>query len=52
MAPCVGEPGVCPPLCRWAELEDGTYSLADVERFNQTIWLMRDRYQRAMRNQR
>ena len=51
MAPCIGEPGICPPLCRWAELTDGTYTLADVERFNQTIWLMRTRYEQAMRNQ-
>jgi len=29
--------GVCPPLCTWAQLNDGTYSLADVERFNVTI---------------
>ena len=38
MAPCIGEPGICPPLCRWAELTDGTYTLADVERFNQTLF--------------
>ena len=37
MRPCVGIVGLCPPLCMWAQLTDGTYSLADVERFNQTI---------------
>lgn len=37
MRPCVGIAGLCPPLCTWAQLTDGTYSLADVERFNQTI---------------
>lgn len=37
MRPCVGIAGLCPPLCTWAQLIDGTYSLADVERFNQTI---------------
>ena len=37
MRPCVGIVGLCPPLCTWAQLTDGTYSLADVERFNQTI---------------
>lgn len=37
MRPCVGVSGVCPPLCTWAQLNDGTYSLEDVERFNQSI---------------
>jgi hypothetical protein len=37
MRPCVGIEGVCPPLCTWAQLNDGTYSLGDVERFNQAI---------------
>ena len=37
MRPCTGIVGLCPPLCTWAELNDGTYSLADVERFNQAI---------------
>ena len=22
---------MCPPLCRWAELQDGTYDLTDVQ---------------------
>ncbi|MGS1116024.1 hypothetical protein [Castellaniella sp. UC4442_H9] len=29
--------GICPPLCTWAQLSDGTYCLEDVERFNQAI---------------
>ncbi|ACG60371.1 hypothetical protein phiPLPE_49 [Iodobacter phage PhiPLPE] len=37
MRPCVGVGGACPPLCTWAQLEDGTYSLADVEMFNQAL---------------
>ena len=37
MRPCTGVEGVCPPLCKWHELHDGTYTLADVERFNITI---------------
>ena len=37
MQPCVGVVGACPPLCTWSQLEDGTYSIADVEMFNQTI---------------
>lgn len=37
MRPCVGADGICPPLCTWAQLTDGTYSLEDVERFNQAI---------------
>ncbi len=38
MRPCVGIPRLCPPLCTWSQLIDGTYSLADVERFNQALW--------------
>ena len=34
MKPCVGIDGLCPPLCRWVELTDGTYTLADVMRFH------------------
>ena len=37
MAPCVGIPQLCPPLCKYHELKDGTYTLADVERFHQTM---------------
>lgn len=37
MNPCVGIPELCPPLCSWRELTDGTYTLADVEMFNQTL---------------
>ena len=48
MRPCVGISGICPPLCTWAQLEDGTYSLADVERFNQAITEMVDTHNRAV----
>ena len=37
MTPCVGVEGVCPPLCTWAELKNGTYSLYDVEMFHAAI---------------
>lgn len=37
MRPCVGIDGLCPPLCKYSDLLDGTYTLADVERFNVTI---------------
>jgi hypothetical protein len=30
-------PEVCPPLCSWKDLTDGTFTIADVEMFNQTI---------------
>jgi hypothetical protein len=50
MRPCTGVNGICPPLCTWAELNDGTYSLEDVERFNQTITQMVDDYKSAMAN--
>ena len=37
MRPCVGVPNLLPPLCKYSDLRDGTYTLADVEMFNQTI---------------
>lgn len=37
MRPCVGIPDVCPPLCTMAQINDGTYSLADIEVMNQAI---------------
>lgn len=42
MRPCVGVTDsrggvVCPPLCKYHELQDGTYTLADVERFHQAM---------------
>lgn len=37
MRPCVGIDGLCPPLCRYSDLQDGTYNIADVERFNVTM---------------
>lgn len=42
MRPCVGvidSTGcvICPPLCKYHELQDGTYTLADVERFHIAI---------------
>ena len=37
MTPCIGIEGVCPPLCKWSDLHDGTYSLYDVEIFHATI---------------
>ena len=37
MRPCVGLPGLVPPLAKWSDVMDGTYSLADFEMFNQTL---------------
>lgn len=39
MRPCTGVIAsdgkvICPPLCEYHQLKDGTYSLADVERFH------------------
>ena len=34
MQPCVGVEGVCPPLCTYKELKDGTYTLEDVMEFH------------------
>ncbi len=45
MRPCTGVDGVIPPLCNWQQLNDGTYSLADVELFNTTI---REEYEAAI----
>jgi len=47
MRPCVGIVGVCPPLCTWAQLEDGTHSIANVERFNQAMDELWDQYEAA-----
>ena len=33
----MGIPDVCPPLCTKKEIDDGTYTLADVEEMNQTM---------------
>nr|DAT51666.1 MAG TPA: hypothetical protein [Caudoviricetes sp.] len=38
MRPCAGVEEVCPALCSWKDLTDGTYSITDVERFNQTLF--------------
>lgn len=46
----MGVPNVCPPLCTWAQLKDGTYSMGDVERFNQTIMEMVDHALEAVQN--
>lgn len=37
MRPCVGIDGVCPPLCTMQDIDNGTYTLADIEMMNQTI---------------
>ena len=37
MMVCVGIDGLCPPLCKWSDLSDGTYNLCDVERFTQAM---------------
>jgi len=39
---CTGVEGVCPPLAKWSDLMDGTYTICDVERFNQAIQEMVD----------
>jgi hypothetical protein len=48
MRPCVGIVDVCPPLCKWSDLHDGTYNLADVERFNAVMDEMLDSKIQAM----
>lgn len=48
MRPCTGINGICPPLCTWSQLQDGTYDLADVETFNQAITQMLDEHNKAV----
>ncbi|WP_174233111.1 hypothetical protein [Neopusillimonas maritima] len=50
MRPCVGVNGICPPLCTRAQLTDGTYSLEDVEMFNQAIEELVRAHKEAMNN--
>lgn len=50
MRPCVGVSGICPPLCTWVQLADGTYSLEDVERFSQAIDEMVRSHNEAVRS--
>ncbi|UTC26025.1 tetracycline resistance leader peptide [Phage vB_KsaM-C1] len=45
MRPCVGLNGLCPPLCTWSQLRDGSVTLADVERFNQALTEMHDNWE-------
>jgi hypothetical protein len=49
MRPCVGIVGICPPLCTWSKLADGTLSITDVERFNQAMDELWDQYE-AVKN--
>ena len=37
MRPCVGIPGLCPPLCQWKDIADGTYDLAWVKMANSAM---------------
>jgi|GEM_PF-7075943 len=37
MRVCAGIPNVCPPLCTWEQTRDGTYTLADIQRFHYTL---------------
>jgi hypothetical protein len=37
MRPCIGIVGHCPPLCTMMQLEDGTYTLANVKEFHNTL---------------
>ncbi len=35
--PCVGIEGACPPLARWSDMLDGTYSLEDVKQMHSVM---------------
>lgn len=51
MTPCVGVEGVCPPLCKLHELQDGTYSLYDLEVMHATIDELIEIKQKALSKQ-
>ena len=42
MRPTVGIEGVCPPMCTMKEINDGTYTITDIEIFNQAMEEMLD----------
>lgn len=48
--PCTGVNGLLPPLAKWSDLNDGTYSLGDVERMNQVINQSVEKYNIAKAN--
>lgn len=50
MRPCIGIVGVQPPFCTLKETRDGTYSLADMLRFNLILDDIEAETKKAMRN--
>ncbi|WPJ52946.1 hypothetical protein RCIP0055_00030 [Klebsiella phage RCIP0055] len=52
MRVCTGIEGVCPPLCTWAQLKDGTISLAEVEQFHFAMDELQGKYIEAINNAR
>ncbi|MCC3716992.1 hypothetical protein LLE78_12640, partial [Staphylococcus haemolyticus] len=52
MRVCTGIEGVCPPLCTWAQLKDGTISLAEVEQFHFAMEELQGKYIEAINNAR
>ena len=35
--PCVGVPGLCPPMAKWSDMTDGTYNLTEVWKMNKVL---------------
>ena len=46
--PCIGIPDLCPPLCTWEQLNDGTYSIADVKQMNNVMEALVNARKKAM----
>lgn len=44
--PCVGIPGLLPPLATWAQMTDGTLTLEDVAEMHQVIKAVSDAQKR------
>lgn len=52
MRPTVGIEGVCPPLCTMNEINNGTYTLAEIEEMNQAMHEMLEESIRAIESSR
>lgn len=48
MRPTVGIEGVCPPMCSMSEINDGTYTITDIEIMNQAMEEMLEETIRSM----
>ena len=35
--PCIGIPGICPPLAKWSDMTDGTLNIMEVWEMNEVL---------------